>query len=128
MKKWLLVTLAILFPLSALAAVGPLVNGTPLTVTSGGTWQKLFNINQNRSTLWIQNPCTATSQGIGATESLFVYFIPFGSTSCLASGTAGAFEISSCGSLVMTGPYVSQQGVCVFGATTSHAFEAAQSQ
>lgn len=127
MKKWLALLLILLLPVGAYAATGALSNASTLTITSGGTWQTLFAVNNNRSTIWIENPCNATSQGIVTAESLFVYFIP-PNGSCLASGTAGAFELGACGSLVMTGPYVSQQAVCVYAATTSHAFEAAQTK
>lgn len=123
MKKILLLSLLLLFPIDAFAAVGKLVNAATLTMTAGGTWQALFPTNQNRSTIWVENPCSATTQGIGSAESLFISF-----SSAAPSSTAGAFEITSCGSLVMTGPYVSQQPVWVYAATTSHAFIAAQSQ
>lgn len=113
----------LLLPGVAFAAVGPLVNASTLTVTSGGTWQALFAANKNRSTLWIENPCLSTSQGIVTAESIF---IAFGTKP--TSGTGGTFEIASCGSLVMTGPYVSQQAVWIYATTTAHAFEAAQSQ
>lgn len=127
MKNFLLLLL-ILFPAYAFATpVGPLVNAPTLTVTTGGVWQSLFTANGNRSTLWIENPCTATSQGISTAESLFVYFIPSGGA-CLASGTAGAFELTSCGSIEMDDTYRSQQAICVYAATTNHAFTAAQTQ
>ncbi len=118
----LLLLLAILLPSLSFAAEGPLVNATTLTITSGATWQALFAANTNRSTLWIENPCTATSQGVTA-ESIF---IAFGTEP--VSGTAGAFELAACGSLVMVSPYVSQQAVWVYAATTSHAFQAAQTK
>jgi len=107
---------------NAMAAQGPLVNAATLSITTGGTWQAMFPVNTNRSTIWVENPCNATSQGIATAESLFVAFGNMPTT------TAGAFELTSCGSLVMTGPYVSQQAVWVYGATTSHAFIGAQSQ
>lgn len=126
MKKLLAVLFLFLFPSIAFGAVGPLVNASPLTITAGGTWQQLFAAaSGNRSTIWIQNPCTTTSQGIGTTESIYVSFstlAPSGVTS------GGVFELAACGSLVMTGPYISQQKVWVYGATTSHAFAAAASQ
>lgn len=127
MKKLLLLLALILCPVSVYAAQGALGNATTLTITAGGTWQTLFAQNLNRSTLWIENPATATSQGIVTAESLFIYFIPVNGT-CLASGTTGAFELVAGGSLVMTGPYVSQQAICIYAATTSHTFEAAQTK
>lgn len=116
--------LCLIFPATSYAdGRGALVNANPLTITSGGTWQVLFPINNNRSTLWIENPCTATTQGIVTAESIF---IAFGANP--VSGTAGSFELQACGSLTMTGTYVSQQPVWIYAATTSHAFAAAQTQ
>jgi len=121
-KKWL--TLFLLAPFVAFAAVGPLVNASTLTITTGGTWQTMFAKNQNRSTLWIENPCSATTQGITTAESLFV---AFGSAPS-GGGTSGTFELAPCGTLTMTGSYISEQAVYVYAATTNHAFEAAQTQ
>lgn len=123
----LLIAIVLLFPSMALAAEGALTNASTLTITAGTTWQTLFAANTNRSTLWIENPCTATSQGIATAESIFVYFVPFNG-SCLASGTTGAFELQVCGSLVQTPQYVSQQKICVYAATTGHVFQASQTQ
>lgn len=127
MKKLIIFLLLFLWPIESQAAEGALSNASTLTVTAGGTWQTLFAQNLNRSTLWIENPATATSQGIVTAESLFIYFIPPNGT-CLASGTVGAFELVAGGSLVMTPPYVSQQSICVYAATTSHTFQAAQTK
>ena len=52
--------------------VGPIFPAATLAIGTGGTWQVLFAANANRTTLWIQNYCTATSQGITTAESLFV--------------------------------------------------------
>lgn len=124
MKSWVLLLALLFSPVAAYAGVAGLVNATKLTITTGGTWQALFAspTSGTRQSLWIENPCTTTSQGVTA-ESLF---IAFGAKP--TSGTSGAFELSSCGSLVMAQPYISQQAVWVYAATTSHAFEAAQTQ
>lgn len=128
LKKIIIFLAFILLPIQCFAATGALYNATTLAMTSGGTWQTLFPAaSGNRAALYIENPCTATSQNIVTAESLFIYFIPPGG-SCLNSGTAGAFELSACGSLVMTGPYLTQQAICVYAATTSHAFGAAQTR
>jgi hypothetical protein len=125
MKKFLFL-LFLLFPsLSIAAPQGDLVNASTLTITSGGTWQALFAANNNRSTLWIQNPCTATSQGIVTAESIFV---AFGTLPTVAPTTGGPFEMAACGSLVMSQEYVSRQAVWIYAATTSHAFAAAQTK
>lgn len=127
MKKLLLLLALILCPISVYAAEGALGNAKTLTITAGATWQTLFPQNLNRTTLWIENPATASSQGIVTPESLFVYFIP-SNGSCLASGTTGAFELAAGGSLVMTPNYVSQQAICIYAPTTGHVFQAAQTQ
>lgn len=128
MKK-LLISLALLFfPVLALASpdsVGPFVNASPTTITTGGTWQVLFKANSNRSTLWVENPCSATTQGIVTAESLF---LGYGSPAPTSTTTGGVVELAACGSLVMPGGYVTQQEIWVFAATSSHAFYAAQTQ
>lgn len=100
------------------------------TITTGGDWQLAFAANTNRTTLWIENYCSAATQGIDTAESLFVYFLPPGTAApTTASGPSiGAFELTSCGSQVFTGSYMTTQAVYVLGATTSHAFAAWQSQ
>ena len=117
--------------LPALAiSVGPIFPAATLSITTGGTWQSLFAANNNRTTLWIQNYCTATSQGITTAESLFVYFLPTGGTApTSASGPSlGAFELAACGSQVFADQYMTKQAVYVVGATTSHQFTGWQSQ
>ena len=110
--------------------VGPIFPATTLAVTTGGTWQVLFAANANRTTLWIQNYCTATSQGITTAESLFVYFLPTGvAAPTTGSGPSlGAFELAACGSQVFADQYMTKQAVYVVGATTNHAFTGWQTQ
>lgn len=98
----------------------PFVNASTLTITSGGAWQSLFPVTSGRASIWIENPATATSQGIGTAESLFFYIIPV-SGSCLVSGTAGAFELTPGGSFVQT-INTTSQALCVYSGTTGHAF------
>ena len=125
MKKLIALLLFLLYPAFVFGAVGNLVNATTLTITTGGVWQKAFPVATNRSTLWIENPCSATSQGIGSAEDLYVSF----STAAPSSITSGGvFDLAACGSIVMTPDYVSQQAVWVYATTTSHAFLATQSQ
>lgn len=122
MKRWLALLL-LLCPLASFAAVGPLVNASPSAITSGGTWQAMFPANQNRSTLWVMNYASATTQNIVTSESLFIAF-----STTAPSSLTGAIELTPGGSLAMTGPYVSQQAVWVYAATTAHKFYGAQSQ
>lgn len=105
-------------------AVGPLVDAGTLAITLGGASQTAFaaSTSSNRKALYIENPCTTTSQGIGSTESLFVNF------ATAAGGTNGSIELAACGSIVMSGGYVSQQQVNVEAATTGHLFVAKQTQ
>ncbi len=111
-------------------SVGPINPAATLSITTGGTWQLVFAANNNRSTLWIQNYCTATSQNITTAESLFVYFLPQATAApTTASGPSlGAFELSACGSQVFTDQYITRQAVYVVAATTAHQFTAWQSQ
>jgi hypothetical protein len=111
-------------------SVGPIFPAATLSITTGGTWQVLFAANNNRSTLWIQNYCTATSQNITTAESLFVYFLPPSTTApTSASGPSlGAFELAACGSQVFADQYMTKQAVYVVGATTAHQFTGWQSQ
>jgi hypothetical protein len=123
-----LIACLFIFPAIAWAAQGNLVNAKTLTITTGATWQSLFPINNNRTTLWIENPATSTSQGIVTAESIFIYFVPAGGA-CLASGTTGAYELVAGGSLVMTpNGFVTNQAICVYAATIGHVFQAAQTQ
>lgn len=110
--------------------VGPISPATPNTITTGGTWQVLFAANTNRATLWIQNYCSSGTQGIGAPESLFIYFLPSGAIApTTQSGPSlAAFELTSCGSQTFAGNYMTKQAVYVLGASTNHAFAAWQAQ
>ena len=110
--------------------VGPIFPASVLAIATGGTWQVLFAANANRTTLWIQNYCTAASQNITTAESLFVYFLPTGVTApTTASGPSlGAFELAACGSQVFADQYMTKQAVYVVGATTNHQFTGWQSQ
>lgn len=132
MKRiWTAVFVLLGFVIPALAvSVGPIFPAAVLSITTGGTWQVLFAANNNRSTLWIQNYCNATSQNITTPESLFVYFLPTGTTApTTASGPSlGAFELAACGSQVFADQYMTKQSVYVVGATTAHQFTAWQSQ
>ena len=111
-------------------SVGPINPAATLSQTTGGTWQVLFAANNNRSTLWIENYCTATSQGITTAESLFVYFLPQSTIApTTASGPSlGAFELAACGSQVFADQYMTKQAVYVLSATTGHQFTGWQTQ
>ena len=109
-------------PAQAQRAVGNFVNATTLTITLGGTAQSLFPQASNRTALIIQNPCSATTQGIAAAESIFLSFTG------TAAANNGSIELGPCGSLNLLASFVTQQPVSVFAATTNHALIAMQSQ
>jgi hypothetical protein len=129
MNKIILALLFVLlaFPAQAQTHSGPIVQASTLTITTGGTAQTLFAQTNNRGALFIENPCTTTSQGIGTLESLFVEFLPINTTTCPGT-TAGAVELASCGSMNLQSNYLTPQAICVQAATTGHAFIAWQQQ
>jgi hypothetical protein len=130
-RLWTALFILLGMALPALAiSVGPIFPAAVLSITAGGTWQVLFAANANRTTLWVENYCSATSQAITTAESLFVYFFPPGTTApTSASGPSlGAFELAACGSQVFTDQYMTKQAVYVVGATTGHQFTGWQSQ
>lgn len=128
--RWAVLALSLLCGPAMAQHVGPMTPAATLTVTAGGTWQLLFASNGNRTTLWLENYCSSTTQGIATAESIFIYFLPPSTAApTTASGpTLGAFELAACGSQVFTGSYMTTQAVYILGATTSHAFAAWQSQ
>lgn len=86
-------------------------------VTTGGTSQVVMANNPIRRRLLIQNPVSVTSEGIGATENLFVNF------SSPASSTLGnSIE------LIPGGSYDTENGMCptdqvtIVAATSGHQF------
>jgi hypothetical protein len=124
----LFILLGFVLPVAA-QHIGAMTPASVLAITTGGTWQVLFAANGNRTTLWIENYCTSTSQAV-TPESLFVYFLPPSTAApTTASGPSlGAFELAACGSQVFTGSYMTTQAVYVLAATSLHAFAAWQSQ
>ena|ERR1700678_724263 len=127
--RWAILALMLAFGPARAQHIGPIGPAATLSVTTGGTWQLLFAANTNRTTLWIENYCSTTTQGVTA-ESLFLYFLPPSTAApTTASGPSlGAFELIACGSQVFTGSYMTTQAVYVLGATTGHQFTAWQSQ
>jgi hypothetical protein len=127
--RWAAIALTLAVGPAVAQHVGPMGPAVTLSVTTGGTWQLMFAANGNRTTLWIENYCSATTQGVTA-ESLFVYFLPPATAApTTASGPSlGAFELATCGSQVFTGSYMTTQAVYVLGATTGHQFTAWQTQ
>lgn len=87
------------------------------SVTTGGTSQTAIPLNAKRRRIVIQNPATATSQGIGTAESLFINFTTGASTS-----KGNSIE------LLAGGSYDSDSGPCttelvtIVAATTGHQY------
>ncbi len=95
----------------SVSPTGVTTTSTPVTVTTGGTFQSALASNASRKGCLIQNP-------IAATETLFVFFGPNGSAATNASiGLAPGASISC-----NAGPNVLTDNVSVEGATTGHAF------
>jgi hypothetical protein len=88
------------------------------TISVGGTSQQLMAANVGRKGFLIQNPCTATSQGIGTAENLTINF----SSGATTSG-GNSIELTPCGSYVEYGP-VTTEAINVNAATSSHAYVA----
>ena len=115
MKLWL--ALFLLFPCAAFAAPGQLIDcaTSPQSITTGGTDQTQLATNTQHTTVWIENYCSATSQGIATAESLWVNL---GATAAVGKG----FELAACGSQVFQLNYPNQQSLHVYAATTGHQF------
>jgi hypothetical protein len=86
-------------------------------IATGGTFQKVFDANPNRLRLFTQNYCSATTQGIATAESLFIVTAPTQPTS-----TAGAIELTSCGTYETSPVAISTDILWIMAATTGHKF------
>lgn len=117
MKQWALFLAFILFSGQAIAAPGTLSDckTSPQSISAGGSDQTQLTTNGQRTTVWIENYCSATSQNIMTAESLWVNF---GAPAAVGAG----FELSSCGSQVFQGDYPVQQAVHVYAASSGHQF------
>lgn len=89
-------------------------------IITGGTALPGAGTNNARKRYILQNPCSATTQGIATAESLFV------STTGTASASGGSFELLPCGTLdTGTGPAPSGP-ISIVAATTGHKFTATE--
>jgi hypothetical protein len=89
------------------------------SITSGGTSQALIVANSRRNRVIVENPCTTTSQGIGATESLFINF-----TSAASTSNGKSIELAACGSFDSGPGPVSTEAITVNAVTTGHQYMA----
>ena len=88
------------------------------SVKSGGVSQIMIPAGQ-RLALVIENPVTATSQGIVTAESLFINF-----TNPASTTVAGSIELIAGGSHTEDTANVTFEAVTVTAATTAHQFTA----
>lgn len=129
MTRFALVLLAVLFPAIAIAQVPG--GGGPTTIiptrkdaandsgsiTIGGAWQQVIPPNAARMRIFIQNRCSAASQGIAAAESLFLNLSPNMPTS-----TDGAIELLTCGSYDSSGFVLNTQPVWLYAPSIGHKY------
>lgn len=86
-----------------------------VVITLGGTSQQLAASNTSRNRLLIQNPISATAEGLGATETCAVNF---GSAATQAGGNS--FDIGPGGSFDSGGGPVMTDAVNIICPTTGH--------
>jgi hypothetical protein len=93
------------------------------SLAQGGSWQQLAPANLFRGRAFVQNYCTATSEGIPTSESIFVSTgptLPTGSPTATAPG----IELLPCGSYDSDDNVVSTDPIWVYAATTGHRYMA----
>lgn len=89
------------------------------TITAAGTAQSLFAAMPGRHGLMIQNPSTATGQGIATAESLWIQY------GADATTKPPSVEIVT-GALVILDTAVDPRSISIIAATLDHAFTATQ--
>lgn len=93
------------------------------SITVGGAWQMIAAANPARQRLFIQNYCSSATQGISASESVFLSVSPvMPPTSPLAAPTG--IELVTCGSYDTSTAVVGTAMVWLWAATTGHRYEA----
>jgi len=89
---------------------------SPQSIATGGADQTQLAANGQRTNVWVENYCSATSQNITTAESLWVNF---GAAAAVGTG----FEIAPCGSVTFTNNnYPTTQALHLFAATSAHQF------
>jgi hypothetical protein len=89
------------------------------SVTAGGGWQQVAATNSNRRRFTLQNPCSATTQGVATSENIFVEF-----SATTPTSTAGAWEITPCGEFDTGADVVGSDAIWAYAAQTGHLFTA----
>lgn len=104
--------------IGAVASVGATATARGLAITTGGTSQTLIAANASRKAFTIQNPCSASEQGIATAEDLAINLT---SASTLTT-SANLAVLAPCASFSMgiTAGLVSTELVTGIAATTSH--------
>lgn len=105
-------------PVERLVSVPTQVAGTT-SITTAATSQTLFAARPGRRFLLVQNPSTATGQGITTAESLWIGF------GTAATTAPPSMELVT-GALVIFDVAVDPQEITVIAATAGHAFTARQ--
>jgi hypothetical protein len=90
-------------------------------IAVGGAWMQLFPANMLRTRLFVQNYCSAATQAIAATESLFVAVSPVMPTGT-PMATPGPVELVTCGVYDSSSAVVGTAPVWLWASSTGHHF------
>jgi hypothetical protein len=93
------------------------------SITTGGGWQQVAPADVGRTRFFVQNYCSAQTQGIANTESIFLT-LSYDQPSINPTTTPGAIEIVSCGSYDTSTLVVGPGPIWIWAATTGHRFDA----
>lgn len=92
-------------------------------ITVGGAWMQVFPQNMLRTRLFVMNYCSAATQAIASTESLFVAVSP-----AMPTGTPmavpGPVELVTCGVYDSSSAVVGTAPVWLWSGSTGHHFSA----
>lgn len=91
------------------------------SMTAGGTAQQLAASNTSRKRFYVNNPCSATGQGIATAESLFISFI---GNAGVDDGTS--IELAPCATFDSGPGPVTSQAISVNATTIGHKFVAGE--
>jgi hypothetical protein len=87
------------------------------SIVTANTWQQVVPNNAGRIRLLIQNYCTASSEGIASTESLF-----FASTPATPPAGLEGIELAPCGSYDSDLSVISTTPIWIMAATAGHKY------
>jgi hypothetical protein len=93
------------------------------SITQGGSWQLAVPAatSNERLRFFIENYCSATSEGIGTTESIFFVLAPTQPTGTPMSNNA--VELFPCGSYDTSTAIVGQNPIWIYANTTGHLYQ-----